>query len=165
MSAILTGGPLFNVAASPDGADLYSVGSSGGGRLWTVHRDPATGAISPNQFFTPSDVPLMQTANDVVVTPDNKAVIIGAGECCNFTVLNFDRVTEGPTRGNVEVPSTLSDCVTGNFAANCQQRMRHVESERALAQERWHQPLRRGPGRAGDHRPGPGHERPDAPTW
>jgi hypothetical protein len=136
------GGSIISIAVSPDNQSVYTShtvpppGSANPGGLVGVYKFSSTGsgitfrqcwsspATAYGCAFTATNG-MVDDPGDLVVTPDNKQLILANGErvspsFSSGSVVGFTRTTTGANQGDLTGPTSTS-CVSGSMT-NCQTR-------------------------------------------
>jgi hypothetical protein len=128
------GGQINSVTTSPDNGSVYTSHTIAPGGFIGVYQTSASGSglvyreclDSPTAnwgcIHMPSDG-YVDDPGDLLVTPDNKQLILANGETVSpsyssGSIVGFTRTTSGTSRGDLAAPSTAT-CISGSMA-NCQ---------------------------------------------
>src|SRR5262245_34624664 len=119
-------GSALDIAVSPDGRNVYTIGTntlSGGYSLLTFNRDGVSGELtqqggsdgcirSTPQAANCRSLTSLQNPQSIAITPDGRSVYVSTA--ANSQILEFDRAANGTLSAK-----TGSPCVTGSILSGC----------------------------------------------
>lgn len=132
----LLGGEMRGITVSPDGASVYtSMINQPGGLIGVYQIDPGGSGLTYRQCWASVSTAYgcvlttdgyVDEPGELVVTPDNKELLLANGENTGTdysqgSIVGFGRSTSGPSQGDLTAPS-IATCVSDGSLASCQAR-------------------------------------------
>jgi hypothetical protein len=130
------GGQITNITVSPDDKSVYTSNLNQPGGLIGVYQTVAGGSgLNYRECIASTSTGYgcvlvsngyVDEPGDLLVTPDNKELILANGEntgtdYSSGSVVGFPRTTSGASVGDLATPTTAS-CINGSSLAGCQSR-------------------------------------------